>query len=196
VLRLTQPIKVPKSHRSMKIAFFSRFEVAKKTFVKLISITALFCAFLLGQIMSRKSHQVTFVAAARQTATTLDMEWLNGTLGSLYSREAIPTEVPPPDPDSYAWLDSRQFLAIAHGLGPQLWAGANSPETFAEGRRRGFRIFEVDVALTSDGKLVCFHGTSEKQLSSLTEAQISQRGKASRHHPTRILAISKLGTAG
>jgi len=60
---------------------------------------------------------------------------------------------------------------IAHGFGPQLWAGPNSRRTFEEGRRRGFRIFEIDISVTTDGHLIGYHGDSVRELDQLSWRQ-------------------------
>ncbi len=58
-------------------------------------------------------------------------------------------------------------LRAGRSLGPQLWAGPNSRRTFEEGRRRGFRIFEIDISITTDGRLISYHGDSVEELEHL-----------------------------
>jgi hypothetical protein len=55
-------------------------------------------------------------------------------------------------------------------LGPQLFAGANQINTLQEGKNRGFRVFEVDLAVSLDDHLICFHGGSEAELDRMTYA--------------------------
>lgn len=54
------------------------------------------------------------------------------------------------------WLDSA--AAIAHalgGVGESVYT--DSKEAFLTSYEKGFRVFEVDLALTADGKVVCSH---------------------------------------
>lgn len=107
----------------------------------------------------------------KQTAKLLDGRLLAGRLQEIYGRESVPAEVPPPPPHAYDWLDGNSMIAIAHGLGPQLWAGPNSRLTFEEGRRRGFRVFEIDLTVTTDGHLIAYHGESAGELDHLSWQQ-------------------------
>lgn len=107
----------------------------------------------------------------KEYAKALDLCLSGGRLRELYGREKLPLGLPAAPEGAYAWLGSAPLIPIAHGLGPQLWAGINTRNTFDEGRRRGFRIFEIDVSLTRDGYLVCFHGDSAQQLDEMTHRQ-------------------------
>lgn len=84
------------------------------------------------------------------------------------------------DPRAYDWLGGERFLPIAHGLGPQLFAGEDTLATLARGLELGFRVFEVDLTLTRDGELVCYLGQSEEDLDALIFenylASIKRRG--------------------
>lgn len=91
-------------------------------------------------------------------AKRIDAHLLGGRLLELYGHEVLPKDVPAPGSDAYGWLGDEPMLAIAHGLGPQLLAGANTKRAFDEARGQGFRIFEMDLAVTSDGRLICYHG--------------------------------------
>jgi hypothetical protein len=81
---------------------------------------------------------------------------------------------------AYDWLGNTEFIPIAHALGPSLSSGINTRETLTKGIMMGFRIFEVDLAVTRDGQLVCYHGDSDKELDELTyagyEGRLSKRG--------------------
>jgi len=68
----------------------------------------------------------------------------------------------------YSWIGSEPFLSIAHALGPKIITGSNSVATLVKGRELGFRVFEVDVALTADNVLVCYHGINEKNLNQMS----------------------------
>lgn len=103
-----------------------------------------------------------------QIAKLLDSRMLGGRLQEIYGNEAVPASVPPAPQEAYAWIEGGPMIVIAHGLGPQLWAGANSRKTFEESRKRGFRIFEIDISVTTDGQLICYHGDSAEELERLS----------------------------
>jgi glycerophosphoryl diester phosphodiesterase len=62
-------------------------------------------------------------------------------------------------------------VAIAHALGPQLFAGPNSLLTFKAGIDKGFRLFEVDLAVTTDNQLICYHESRDGELDHLSFGQ-------------------------
>lgn len=70
--------------------------------------------------------------------------------------------------NSYEWLPSSKLFAIAHRLGPVMNSGDNTLDTFNKGIAAGFNIFEVDISLTTDGELVCYHGTDTTDLKFLS----------------------------
>ena len=53
------------------------------------------------------------------------------------------------------------LVATALGGKNNQFAGMNSPDTIMESYKNGFRLFEVDLKLTSDGRLVCANGWTE-----------------------------------
>lgn len=106
-----------------------------------------------------------------QIVKGLDARLLTGRLQEIYGHESVPAEVPPPPTGAYEWLEGKPMIAIAHGLGPQLWAGPNSRQTFEEGRRRGLQIFEIDITVTTDGRLIAYHGESAGELGHLSWQQ-------------------------
>ncbi len=102
----------------------------------------------------------------RRVVKQLDYVLLGGllqriALGDARTR-AADLEVPPAVPGAYDWIDGTDFLAIAHAMGPSLETGRNTVATFRAGLARGFRVFEVDLSLTSDGVLACYHGSAEE----------------------------------
>lgn len=105
-------------------------------------------------------------------ARALDEGYLGGTLRRLYHRgqvSSIPRTMRPAPEGAYSWLGTAPFLPVAHALGPYLFAGPNSVPTFRRGLEMGFRLFEVDLALTTDGRLICYHGSdATRELSRLT----------------------------
>lgn len=64
--------------------------------------------------------------------------------------------------EAYAWVAHDQFYGIAHRLGPKD-TGENRIATFYKALEQGFRFFEVDLMLTSDQKLICYHGKSSDE---------------------------------
>jgi len=108
----------------------------------------------------------------------LDARYLNSSLRLLYHGQGLPVlpeGVPEPAAGQYAWLGSGELIPIAHGLGPQLYNGPNTRATMIEGLRLGFKIFEVDLALTADGYLICYHGAEGEDLDKLTFAQYLEK---------------------
>lgn len=70
----------------------------------------------------------------------------------------------PPDP--YAWAAQHRLVAHANGaINGQRFT--NSREAFLANYRAGFRVFEMDLNLTSDGHLVAVHDWSPTTLRSL-----------------------------
>lgn len=99
-----------------------------------------------------------------------DAVFFDGALRRLYRKQKVPdvkAVVQTHDADDYYWFGTDPFLVIAHGLGPQLYGGDNTIKTLEKGRDRGFRIFEVDVSLTADNVLVCYHGGSEQEINEM-----------------------------
>jgi glycerophosphoryl diester phosphodiesterase len=127
-------------------------------------VVASVLAAAVGYSLAMATVGLGFAQGLKQTAKMIDSRLLGGRLLALLKHEHIPATVPPPPAAAYDWLGNQALLSIAHGLGPQLWGGINSRATFEEGYIRGFRIFEVDLAITSDGRLVFFHGADERQL--------------------------------
>src|SRR5437016_4547128 len=110
--------------------------------------------------------------ATKDRLIDLDAKWFSGLGRRLYKGEhlpRIPADMPVRSSTAYDWIGSDTFLPIAHGLGPILHAGQNTVETFLAGLGLGFRLFEVDLTLTVDDHLVCFHGSvSEDELNRMT----------------------------
>lgn len=87
-------------------------------------------------------------------------------------------------------------VMVAHALGGVGgYAYTNSLEAFECNYERGFRWFEVDLTLTADGQLVCFHPGNEnlvglkKPLQQLTLAETAQVRYAGRYP---VLGFSEL----
>lgn len=100
-------------------------------------------------------------------------------------------EVPPAPPGAYAWArggpggEARAgsgdgaLLAIAHRLGPPEAGGPNTLAAYRRARELGFRVFEVDLTLTADGVLACYHGQAGEMLDTLTwEGYRARSGRA------------------
>jgi len=122
--------------------------------------------------------------AARSLGIRIDARHFDGRVRRWYHGESLPVALQEgeeqADPRAYDWLGGERFLPIAHGLGPQLFAGEDSLTTLTQGLEMGFRVFEVDLTLTRDGELVCYHGQSDEDLDTLTSerylASVKQRG--------------------
>lgn len=67
------------------------------------------------------------------------------------------------EPFDYTWVNDNKL--IAHALGEiDGNAYTNSLEAFLSSYEKGFRVFEVDLTLTSDGQLVALHDWSDNTL--------------------------------
>ena len=79
--------------------------------------------------------------------------------GRLASNEEWSALAPLPAGLDWAWFDSAgQPVRIAHALGDPQQASNNTLEAYERSRARGFRLFEVDIALDDAGRERCFHG--------------------------------------
>jgi len=134
----------------------------------LVFFGSLTLSTLTGAIAAFLFDGFSFHDALHRIAKAIDTRIFGGGLATALYRGQIPASVPDPIVSPDEWIGGEPFIAIAHGLGPQLWRGANTRETMEEGLRRGFRVFEVDLALTSDGELVCYHGQDEASLNNLS----------------------------
>jgi len=115
----------------------------------------------------------------RRVVKRLDYALLGGLLQRIALHDA-PTraadlDVPGAVVGAYRWIDHTDFLAIAHAMGPSLETGRNTLATFRAGLSRGFRVFEVDLTLTADGVLACYHGGANEPLDALTWAAVRER---------------------
>lgn len=61
-----------------------------------------------------------------------------------------------PPPVARDWVGHTP-IAIAHALAPQAGVPMNSLTALADTQALGFTVLEVDLALTSDGDVLCFH---------------------------------------
>lgn len=110
--------------------------------------------------------------APRRWVKAVDRNVLGGALHRRLTGDPPTSEehldVAPPAAGAYEWARSRPFLAIGHRLGPSAGSGPNTLLTYRRGRDLGFRIFEVDLTLTTDGRLACYHGGSGTVRDTLT----------------------------
>jgi glycerophosphoryl diester phosphodiesterase len=93
-------------------------------------------------------------------------------------------------------LQVKRGLLVAHALGGiDGVRNTNSIEALRCNYKRGFRWFEVDVAATSDGELMCFHKGDEKlaglpqRISNLAAADVEGKKYAGRYPITRLSAL-------
>jgi glycerophosphoryl diester phosphodiesterase len=123
---------------------------------------------VLGSALLSPSARVAMKGGLIRTDQTV----FGGALRRVYHGQSLPVSPPVPvQPGSYAWLREASFLPIAHALGPGYLAAPNTVRTFEHGYEAGFRVFEVDLALTADGHLVCLHDGGGRNLDSITRAQ-------------------------
>ncbi|ABQ27340.1 PI-PLC domain-containing protein [Geotalea uraniireducens] len=112
-------------------------------------------------------------AFLKQLFLRSDAVLFNGSLYRLYLHQQKPRDsmlVASHAVDDYSWLGAEPFLVIAHGLGPKLYGGDNTIKTLVKGRERGFRVYEVDISLTADNVLVCYHGGDETEINAMRYA--------------------------
>ena len=111
----------------------------------------------------------------RRLVVKVDEVALGGTLRRIWNgeRRVTDSDLPtmPPDADAYEWTEVQGLLPIAHRFGPVFESGENTIATFEKGYLAGFRFFEVDLTLTSDGEVVCYHGSKDEDLDALTYAR-------------------------
>lgn len=138
----------------------------------------IFAGYLASTLASGQPIERQF----RESIKSADNRAFHGGLVALYEGEKLPRNVPAAAAEDYSWLGTEPFLAIAHALGPQLFAGPNSLVTFKEGIDKGFRLFEVDLAVTSDNQLICYHESGDGELDHLSSAQylnlMAKQGRA------------------
>lgn len=67
---------------------------------------------------------------------------------------------------NYDWINDNKYIAHAMG-GIDKREYTNSLEAFERNYKLGFRVFEIDLALTSDGKIVLLHAWGEDGLKKL-----------------------------
>jgi len=137
-------------------------------------VCLLLLAFLAGYMTALWGAGLPLAPHFRSVAKRLDADVFGNRVALLYYGERNLDFAPPPDAAAYSWATRGLFLPIAHGLGPQLFAGPNQVVTLEEGRRRGFLIFEVDLAASTDDHLVCFHEIGGQDLDKMSHAEYLQ----------------------
>jgi glycerophosphoryl diester phosphodiesterase len=92
-----------------------------------------------------------------------------------------------------AALQVKRGLLVARGMGDIDGVRmTNSLEALRCNHKRGFRWFDVDLATTADGELMCFHKGNEKlaglsqRISDLTVAEVEGKKYANRYPITRL----------
>lgn len=148
-------------------------EAARRWFLRIFWLSAVFAA---GYLAALFATGTPVVAHVRGELKRLD-DRLGGHVAAVLYGERIPRAMPAASAGAYKWLDQAgPFLAIAHGLGPQLYGGQNGALTLERAAQQGFRFFEVDVVLTSDGHLVCVHGGENERVLDAMTSQSYVRG--------------------
>ncbi len=108
--------------------------------------------------------------AIKQRLIYLDASYSGAFLRRVYLNQSLPTNITSEwkhIKQAYSWIDN-SFMSIAHALGPIMYGGGNSLVTLQRGLDMGFKIFEVDLALTIDDRLICYHGESNEELANIT----------------------------
>ena len=63
----------------------------------------------------------------------------------------------------YSWLEKNRY--ICHALGSiDEYSYTNSKEAFLQNYEKGYRVFEIDIKITSDDELVLFHSWRNKDI--------------------------------
>jgi len=121
-----------------------------------------------------------------------DVILFDGFFRRAYHRQHIPElsqRLPAHSANDYEWCENKAFFVIGHGLGPELYGGINTLKTLEKGLERGFRIFEVDLSVTSDNRLVCYHGGDEREIDKTSYADYLKITKRENHLPCRFSDI-------
>jgi glycerophosphoryl diester phosphodiesterase len=171
--------------------------VHKKSWLALSYFLIFAFIFLMGFITASVVFlwDNTVGAAAKNRIVGLDAYFLDGFFRRTYhgqSKPRLPDSIPPPGNGQYSWLPEEGLLAIAHGLGPKLFAGANTMATMRRSLEMGFTFFEVDLVLTTDGHLVCYHGDTGEDLDQLSYSQYLdrlRRGKSAPCHFSDLVQV-------
>ena len=101
-----------------------------------------------------------------------------------FSSHKMPEDISKDVERNYTWMDDAgDFLSIAHALGPTEPSGSNTLDTFFRGLKLGFQFFEVDLTVTTDGSLICFHGDNEQERDHLSLSQYLSLAKNSGYKP-------------
>jgi len=81
------------------------------------------------------------------------------------------------------WASTRAFVPVAHGLAPRGHEIDDTEEDFIESLARGYMIFEVDIVLTQDGNLICYHSEVKNELEKMTLYEFRDKVKANSRTP-------------
>lgn len=163
----------------------------KKASLAMLAIS-LFSAAFVGYFWAVVINHNDISSQPKLFLKSLDYRLSNGRIQGLIFHEHLLNRSLDIPLQNYDWISNTSYLPIAHGLGAQLYAGANTLRTFEESYRRGFRVFEVDISLTTDGHLVCFHGDSESSLNHLAFNDYLQIQARAGLQPCEFLDLVKL----
>lgn len=136
--------------------------------------------------------------AVKHQLIQLDSRYLGGLLRRLYRGESLPElpdDLPSPRPGAYMWLPSQDFFPIAHRAGPDMMTGPNSERTILRALNNGFRIIEVDLTLTRDDRLVCYHGEEGENLNALGFEDYAAKRAAEGTSPCEFSDLLRLARA-
>jgi len=77
-------------------------------------------------------------------------------------------QMPPGDRRAYDWVPRARFFPIAHALGSSRPDEMNTLAALGRSYAAGFRLFEVDISVTRDNRLICRHDTPDADEDSFT----------------------------
>jgi hypothetical protein len=131
-------------------------------------------------------------ALLKQDVWHSDTLFFNGFFRRVYHGQRIPDlsqHIAAHSTSDYEWSENKDFLAIGHGLGPQMYGGIDTLKTLEKGWERGFRLFEVDLSVTSDNYLICYHGGEEREIDNTSYADYLNIMRKEKHPPCHFSDI-------
>lgn len=133
-----------------KISFSNKKKFSRKIIllIMLFSVTA-----SVWNVLSLKENKEYRESAAQKSGI------LSYQVASVITDWEFSSEYTPVNPEPYEWLENK---TIAHGMGAYMGINVtNSLQAFENSYANGYRVFEVDIATTSDGELVLRHDWEE-----------------------------------
>ncbi len=137
----------------------SRFSTINKH--KILNIILLF--FFIVYFLTDKPFRFNILYPIRY----FNMNYLDNLAGKIkrwdwYIDEKKITDLKKINPDAYQWLPQERPLWIAHRMGPGYMLD-NTLASLHNGYQLGARIFEVDLVLTENNEIYCYHPTQKEE---------------------------------